>query len=133
MAKKTSEEIREDVKRATEAIGDAATTVVDAAKPVVKKVRAAAKPAAAKAAQAGTAATKAVKETAKKVTPKKPEYFVQFNGREVNMDDLAAQAKNLFKEENKRAAVLSCRIYLKPEDNTAYYVINDTFFGRISL
>lgn len=133
MAKKTSEEIREDVKRATEAIGEAASTVVDAAKPVVKKVKAAAKPAAEKAVQAGTAATKAVKETAKKVTPKKPEYYVQFNGREIDMDDLVNQAKALFKEENKRTAVLSCRIYLKPEDNAAYYVVNDTFFGRIDL
>lgn len=133
MAKKTSEEIREDVKRATEKLGDAASSVVDAAKPVVAKARKAAAPTVKKAAQASSAATKAVKETAKKVTPKKPEYYVQFNGREINMDDLADQAKAQFRAENKRTAVLSCRIYLKPEDSAAYYVVNDTFFGCINL
>lgn len=126
MAKKTSEEFLEDVK-------DAATSVVDAAKPVVEKAKKAAKPAAKKAAKAGSDAAQAVVETAKKVTPKKPEYYVQFNGREINMEELSAKAKALFREENKRTAVLSCRIYLKPEDNAAYYVVNDTFFGRISL
>lgn len=115
MSKKSTEEIREGVKKATDALTEAATNVVDAAKPAVKK------------------ASKSVKETAKKVTPKKPEYFVQFNGREIDMDDLVAQAKAAFKEENKRTAVLSCRIYLKPEDSAAYYVVNDTFFGKIAL
>ncbi len=129
MAKKTSEEIREDVKKATDAIAEAASNAVDAAKPVVAKARKAAKPAMKKAAAAG----KTVKETAKKVAPQKPEYYVQFAGQEIDMDDLAARAKAAFKAENKRSAVLSCRIYLKPEDSAAYYVINDTFFGKLSL
>ncbi len=113
MAKKTGEEFLEDVK-------DAATSVVDAAKPVVEKAKKAAKPAAKKAAKASSDAAQAVVETAKKVTPKKPEYYVQFNGREINMEELSAKAKALFREENKRTAVLSCRIYQKPEDNAAY-------------
>ena len=133
MTKKTSEDILEDVKKATDAIGDAAATVVDAAKPVVKKARKAAAPTVKKAVKASTDAAQAVKETAKKVTPKKPEFFVQFNGQEFNMDDLADKAKAAFKEDHKRTAVLSCRIYLKPEDNAAYYVVNDTYFGRVDL
>ena len=136
MAKK-KDEILDDVKDvledAKDALEDVADAVADAAKPVVKKVKAAAKPAAKKAAKAGTEAVEAVKETAKKVTPKKPEFYVQFGGNEVNVEELAAKAKAAFKENNKRTAVLSCRIYIKPEDNAAYYVINDTFFGRIEL
>lgn len=126
MASKKHEEILDDVK-------DVLEDVADAAKPVVKKVRAAAKPAAKKAAKASSEAVQAVKETAKKVTPKKAEFYVQFNGREINLEDLAAQAKATFKEDNKRTAVLSCRVYVKPEDSAAYYVINDTYFGRIEL
>ena len=126
MASKKHEEILDDVK-------DVLEDVADAAKPVVKKVRAAAKPAAKKAAKASSEAVQAVKETAKKVTPKKSEFYVQFNGREINLEDLAAQAKATFKEDNKRTAVLSCRVYVKPEDSAAYYVINDTYFGRIEL
>ena len=133
MAKKTSEEILEDVKKATDAIGDAAASVVDAAKPMVKKARKAAAPTVKKAVKAGTEAAQTVKETAKKVTPKKPEYYVQFNGHEINMDELSEKAKAAFKAEHKRTAVLSCRMYLKPEDNAAYYVVNDSFFGRIDL
>lgn len=133
MAKKTSEEILEDVKKATDRIGDAASSVVDAAKPVVKKARKAAAPTVKKAVKAGNEAAQAVKETAKRVAPKKPEYFVQFNGHEVDMETLSDQAKAAFKEEHKRTAILSCRIYLKPEDNAAYYVVNDSFFGRIDL
>ena len=133
MAKKTSEEILEDVKKATDAIGDAAASVVDAAKPMVKKARKAAAPTVKKAVKAGTEAAQTVKATAKKVTPKKPEYYVQFNGHEINMDELSEKAKAAFKAEHKRTAVLSCRIYLKPEDNAAYYVVNDSFFGRIDL
>ena len=133
MPKKTSEEILEDVKKATDAIGDAAATVVDAAKPVVKKAKKAAAPTVKKAVKAGSEAAQAVKETAKKVSPKKPEYYVQFNGREINMEELSDKAKAAFKEDHKRTAVLSCRIYLKPEDNAAYYVVNDTYFGRVDL
>ena len=134
MAKKTSEEILEDVKKATDAIGDAAASVVDAAKPMVKKRPARPPPPTVKkAVKAGTEAAQTVKETAKKVTPKKPEYYVQFNGHEINMDELSEKAKAAFKAEHKRTAVLSCRIYLKPEDNAAYYVVNDSFFGRIDL
>ena len=133
MPKKTSEEILEDVKKATDAIGDAAASVVDAAKPVVKKAKKAAAPTVKKAVKAGSEAAQAVKETAKKVSPKKPEYYVQFNGREINMEELFDKAKAAFKEDHKRTAVLSCRIYLKPEDNAAYYVVNDTYFGRVDL
>ena len=133
MTKKTSEEILEDVKKATDAIGDAAASVVDAAKPVVKKAKKAAAPTVKKAVKAGSEAAQAVMETAKKVSPKKPEYYVQFNGREINMEELSDKAKAAFKEDHKRTAVLSCRIYLKPEDNAAYYVVNDTYFGRVDL
>ena len=125
MAKK-AEEFLDEVKDTLEDVADA---VVDAAKPVVKKVKAAAKPAAKKAAQAGNEAVEAVK----KVAAKKTEFYVQFAGNEINVEELAAKAKATFKADHKRAAVTSCRIYIKPEDNAAYYVINETYFGRVEL
>ena len=122
MAKKTTDTIQD-------VITDAAASVMDAAAPVVEKAKKAAAPTVKKAAQA----SKAVKDAAKKVTPKKPEYYVQYMGREFDMDALAAEAKAAFRAENKRTAVISCRIYLKLEDNAAYYVVNDSFHGRIDL
>ena len=133
MAKKTAEEIREDMKKAADTLSEKATTVVDAAKPAVEKARKAAAPAVKRAKEVGADAAKTVADAAKKAAPKKPEYYVQYAGREIDMDELAAQAKAAFKAENKRAAIMSCRIYLKPEDSAAYYVVNDTFFGKISL
>ena len=100
MAKKTSEEILEGMKKATEKatdmIGDAAAVVADAAKPVVSKAKKAAAPTVKKAVKAGSDAAQAVVETTKKVTPKKPEYYVQFAGKEIDMEDLANQAKASF-------------------------------------
>ncbi len=64
--------------------------------------------------------------------PKKPGTMFSLPVR-IDMEDLANQAKASFKEEHKRTAVMSCRVYLKPEDSAAYYVINDTCFGRIDL
>ncbi len=129
MTKKPTENKQVETKRTAEIISDAAATVKDAATPVVEKAKKAAAPTVKKAAQAG----KAVKDAAKKVTPKKTEYFVQYLGKEIDMEALAAQAKSIFRAENKRAAVTSCRIYLKPEDNAAYYVVNENFCGRIDL
>lgn len=62
MTKKTSEDILEDVKKATDALGDAAATMVDAAKPVVKKAKKAAAPTVKKAVKAGSDAAQVVKE-----------------------------------------------------------------------
>ena len=132
MSKKTEElldEVKDTLEDVADVVSDVADAVVDAAKPVVKKVKAAAKPAAQKAVKAGAEAVEAVKKAA----PKKTEYYVQYAGREIDVEALAVKAKAAFKAEHKRTAVLSCRIYVKPEDNAAYYVINDTFFGRVEL
>ena len=122
MAKKTTDTNQE-------VITDAAASVMDAAAPVVEKAKKAAAPTVKKAAQAAKSAQAAVK----KATPKKPEYYVQYMGREFDMEALAAEAKAAFRAENKRTAVTSCRVYLKLEDNAAYYVINDNFRGHIEL
>ncbi len=77
--------------------------------------------------------TKAVKKTA---APKKAdEIFVQFAGKEFNVPEIVATAKAAFKEfaPYGQKAVKSCQVYVKPEENAAYYVINDDFTGKIEL
>ena len=133
MAKKPTDELKETAKKAVDAVSEVVNDAADAAKPVVEKAKKATKPATDKAVAAAKTATKTVKDTAKKVTPRKPEYYVQFAGKEVDLEELTERAKGVFKAENKRAAVLSCRIYLKPEENAAYYVINDSFFGKFDI
>ena len=61
-----------------------------------------------------------------------PEVYLQWQGRETLCSELVERAKADFRAENKNAVILSCRVYLKPEDGAAYYVINDKE-GKIAL
>ena len=75
---------------------------------------------------------KAVRSTQKKVTAALvPEVYVQWNDSEVSMADIIEKAKEDFKAEHSDL-ILSCRVYVKPQDNMAYYVINDVE-GKVSL
>ena len=77
-------------------------------------------------------AEKAIKETSRKATAALvPEVFVQWNGREAGCAELVEKAKADFKAQNK-GAIRSCKLYIKPEDGAAYYVINGKS-GKIDL
>ena len=57
---------------------------------------------------------------------------VQFGGNEYDTAEIAEKAKAAFKAESK-AAIKTVNVYIKPEDNAAYFVINDKFEGKIEL
>ncbi|MBR3561495.1 MAG: hypothetical protein IKN81_08220 [Oscillospiraceae bacterium] len=59
--------------------------------------------------------------------------YVQFMGSEAVVNDLVEAAKADFKASHKRTKVESLRLYIKPEEYTAYYVINDSFAGQVSM
>ena len=74
-----------------------------------------------------------VKEEVKKVE-KKDEVFVQFAGEEFVVEDVMEKAKAAYVAEGHRAcAIKSVRLYIKPEEKKAYYVINDKAAGSIEL
>ena len=54
-------------------------------------------------------------------------------GSEAAVKDLVEAAKADFKASHKRTRIESLRLYVKPEDYTAYYVINDNFAGQVSM
>lgn len=60
-----------------------------------------------------------------------PEVYVQWGGLEWNCADVLERAKADFRA-NNRGGVHTCRIYIKPEDGVAYYVISGKE-GKISL
>lgn len=62
----------------------------------------------------------------------KPVYIVQFQGSDVDLSDLAEAAKADFRKEKKRTPVTDLKLYVKPEEHTAYYVINEKYTGSIS-
>ncbi len=71
--------------------------------------------------------TAAVKETVTEV-------ILQYRGYEMNMDDVTERVKDHFLAKgNKPESIESMQIYVKPEDFTAYYVINDGVVGKVNL
>jgi len=85
-----------------------------------------------------TAAEKA-KEVAAKLKAKekekaanmKPEIMIQFQGSEVNVDSLIESAKAEFHQQKKRKRITSLKLYVKPEERAAYYVINEDHEGKV--
>jgi len=63
----------------------------------------------------------------------KPELVLQYQGAETDLSALTEAAKAEFRSEHKRTLVTALKIYVKPEDQMAYYVINETFEGKLPL
>ena len=59
--------------------------------------------------------------------------YVQYQGGEINMANIAEAAKAEFKAATKKSRISSLKIYLKPEEHVAYYVINDDFQGQVAI
>lgn len=61
----------------------------------------------------------------------KPELVLQYQGAETDLSALAEAAKAEFRLAHKRTPVTALKLYIKPEDQTAYYVVNETFEGKL--
>lgn len=103
-------------------------------------------------AEAAEAATTAAVETAEKPAAKKTtrkpaarktakkaavntEVYVQFWGKEVYAKDVVESIKKIWTEEmgKKEEDLADLKVYIKPEDNGAHYVINNDITGFIGL
>lgn len=81
-----------------------------------------------------TAEEKAARAEEKaKAAAMKPAIFIQFRGIETTADELVERARAAFKAEHKRTAVEQIKVYVKPEDNAVYYVVNDKFMGKVDF
>lgn len=130
MAEKKVAEVKEvkpaEVKAAAKAEEE---KVVEKAAEVKETVKATVKTAAKKTAQ---------KKTTRKTTTKKEasstEVFVEFYGQQSSVESVEERVKAAFVAEGHKAGTIkSLKIYLKPEEQAAYYVINDKFAGRVDL
>lgn len=77
------------------------------------------------------AAARARAEEKERAANLKPEIVVQYQGSEVEMAALIEAAKADFHKEKKRTLVTALKLYVKPEEHTAYYVINGSYEGKI--
>ena len=77
-------------------------------------------------------AAKARAESKAKADSLKPTVIVQFQGSEVDLDTLVEAAKADFRQEKKRTPITDLKLYVKPEERMAYYVVNEKHSGSVS-
>ncbi len=111
-----------------------------AAETVTETAEAAEKAPAKKSVAKKTAAKTATKKTttrttAKKAAPANTEVYVQFWGKEVYAKDVVENVKKIWTEEmgKKESDLKDLKVYIKPEDNGAHYVINGDITGFLAL
>ena len=112
---KTTQKVEKAVQKTTEKVAEKAAEVKADIKETVKKTTA--------------KATKAAKKE-----PVKPEIIVQYQNSEVDTAAIEERVKAQFVAEGHKAGFIrKLSIYIKPEEYSAYYVINDKFSGRVDL
>ena len=81
---------------------------------------------------AKTAAKKSEKAATRRTRPPlSPELYVELGSKQYNITDLVERAKADYRTTHK-VGVQSCKIYVKPEEGAAYYVINKVT-GKLDL
>ena len=109
-AKESQKLVGDKAREAGKAAGD---KVKEAGKAAGDKARAGQKMAQAKAKEASREAVSAVT----------PMVYIQYGDKEIVCDELIERVRADYKANNK-GTVRSVKLYVKPEENTAYYVIN---------
>ena len=104
--------------------------------PEKKKTAAAAPAVVAPAAEAKetkeTKTRKSAKASARRGRPPlAPELYVEFSGKQYNVTDIIDRAK-ADSRATPKVGVQSCKVYIKPEEGAAYYVINKVS-GKLEL
>lgn len=82
-----------------------------------------AKAAEVKAEEAPKKAPAAKKAPAKKAEPK-ASVVIEYAGKQIVAKDVLADATKAFKKANKGVTIKTIEVYVKPEENVAYYVVN---------
>ena len=63
-----------------------------------------------------------------------PEVILQYRGYEVDMEAVTERVKaHYYSKGYKKGSITNLQIYAKPEEFTAYYVINDGVVGKVNL
>ena len=126
--KKAVEEVKAETAKAVE-------EVKAEVKPTVEKAKKSAEKAVKATRKTAVKATEKVKKTAAKAVGAEvsPLVYVQYQGEEEKIEDLVAAAKAAFAAEHSRTKVSDLKLYIKPEERAAYYVVNEKFAGRVDF
>ena len=63
--------------------------------------------------------------------PLTPEIYVEQGGKQYNVSDIVERVKADYRATHK-VGVQSCKVYIKPEEGAAYYVVNKVA-GKLDL
>lgn len=63
----------------------------------------------------------------------KEEMVIQFGQIEITTGDISDKVKNSYKENGGQEQIKEMKIYVKPEENKAYYVINGNVDDSVDL
>ena len=74
----------------------------------------------------------AKKPAARRTKKIQEEYFVEFDGISVSMNTVQERIAEVIKAE-KNVKAENVKVYVKPQDGKAYYVINDDVTGSVDL
>ena len=83
-------------------------------------------------AEKAAAAKKRAEEKAK-AENLSPVLLLQYQGTEIDTAALIEAAKADFKAQHKRTLITDLKLYLKPEERAAYYVINGDNDGKVTF
>ena len=84
--------------------------------------------------QETTAEEKKMPEQEKVKKETVPEIIFQYREYEANMDEVTERVKtHYYAKGHAQGSIESLQIYVKPEDFTAYYVINEGVVGKVNL
>ena len=152
--KGTTEVVKTVAAKKVEEAKEAVKTVAKAVEAKAEEVKAEAKAAekAEEKVEKAEAPAKEVKETKEAKTAKKPgrkpakeakaakkaaaepKVYVQFGADESSVEAIVEKIKSDYVEQGHRvSSIKDLRVYLKPEDDAAYYVINEKVAGRVDL
>ena len=141
-AKKTTAAVKSVVEKVAEAPAAKAEEKAVAVKPAEKAEEKAAtvKAATVKAAEKPAAEKKTTRKAPAKKTPAKKAELkssicVQFGGKSYSQDDLIKIARDVWKYDLKQkvGSLESVELYVKPEENMVYYVMNKDFTGSFYI
>lgn len=113
--------------------------VLEKAEPVISEVKKRTEPAtkavkkqSAKAADAVKAVSRDFTEASAKKNSR-TDFFIQYKDYEIRTEDIAQKIREKYEAEgNKASDIKELQIYLKPEENTAYYVVNHKDTGKFT-
>ena len=115
-----------------EAVEETVEVVKEVAAEAAKKAKKSVEQTAKKTAVEAKRVAESAKKTASKVLLK--ETFIQFAGREIRESEIMEKVEEAYKAEGHRlSSVRSLELYIKPEENAAYYVINGKTTGKVEL